>query len=608
VRKSLRKLNPTLKCRDRVFLHRCIFYGVLLFILIVRLAFSFFYPSDLYLTFGGGRAVSMSSPWKAVYVTEEYYPGDVLRIIKTADGYQIEPIYSDIRRDFWKSRKHLAESQMKGDVESLFFGMVGGFQVPYNIREKLASYGMAHLLAVSGTHIDATAAVLYFLGFPVFLLVATVIFYGFLVGFSPSIIRAIVFMLFLLVYRFTGEKRVDILSLVITTTLVVAIFVPAYVFSVSYILSISVSVAIIYSLSERKYDVMLWVIWGLSIWYFSRLTLFSLVFPLVSPIFTAFMIVAMMWLLVPWRGFAYVINTVLGFISHLPILPFPFDIYLPSYWAFLFLGLVIVRTTRTRWVKYVGIFLIMFPFLLSATLLYVFPARAVFVNVGEGDSILLRNSNITMLVDSGRPYPWVVRNIHEAMRRVGINNIDLVLLTHDDADHVGGFERYINRMDKYRYMTVLRGWTVCRSPVSIGRDIQIIFMPCKEEWKDNERSTVVYFHGILLMADQEKRGLSYFLSHYHFYAPVLKMPHHGAYDDHTEDLVKQTAPFDAIISVGKNIYGHPKKRTLEILRSYHVRIHRTDSEGTLVVLVKRDGSHVIVPLRCWWLRALKYIV
>jgi len=605
----LPKLNHIFKChRERVIAVRLMFYGLLILILLMRVLMSHLYPDHVYVVLGASKAAQLSNPFHITYVSDEYFPGDVLltatdtAYIKTATR-----LYRDVRHVFWKDRMKTASLQMSGTSAKVLFGMLGGFKVPFEIREKFASYGMAHLFAVSGTHIDAAGAFLYVLGIPIWGLLVVMLLYGFMVGFAPSIIRAIVFLVVLLLVKFTGEKQVDIGSLVIITTLTVAIFVPAYVFSVSYILSLLIAVGIIYSFQTHKYDVMLWTIWGLSAWYFSGISIFTLAFPLFSVLFTGFMGVSLMWLVLPLKIIGHAIDKGLSWIIGVPYLPFPMYVYVPSYVAFAFVGLVLIRTGSKK-IKMVGGVIIALVLVLHLTLMYMFPYRSVYVNVGEGDSLILSSPEARMLVDSGRPYPWVLSNILKSLKSLGVNTVDVVLLTHSDRDHTGGFDKYLKDILKMRYTAVLRGENICNKRVSFSKDFFIQFAPCRRGWSDNERSAVVYFHNQWLLADLEKRGLSYFLEVTPRHADIVKMPHHGAYDKHTGDLVKFIAPQYAIISVGKNPYGHPRPATIRILKVHGVRIYKTDESGTLVVLVSRDGKAYFLPLKHWWLYALQYIV
>ena len=64
---------------------------------------------------------------------------------------------------------------------------------------------------------------------------------------------------------------------------------------------------------------------------------------------------------------------------------------------------------------------------------------------------------------------------------------------------------------------------------------------------------------------------------------VLKIPHHGSKNGLTEELLNATTPEKAIISVGKNQWGHPHLEVLKMLEDANVEIHRTDLEGDIIL-------------------------
>jgi len=75
---------------------------------------------------------------------------------------------------------------------------------------------------------------------------------------------------------------------------------------------------------------------------------------------------------------------------------------------------------------------------------------------------------------------------------------------------------------------------------------------------------------------------------------VLKVGHHGSTTSTDPVLLAATHPRVALVSVGRgNRFGHPSQEVLSRLRRFGVEVHRTDREGTLRVLGRRDGSFVV---------------
>jgi competence protein ComEC len=76
---------------------------------------------------------------------------------------------------------------------------------------------------------------------------------------------------------------------------------------------------------------------------------------------------------------------------------------------------------------------------------------------------------------------------------------------------------------------------------------------------------------------------------------LLKVGHHGSRGSTGEPWLRALSPTVAVISLGRNDYGHPAPATLERLRSYGVALHRTDREGTISVVT--DGRRMTIRSR-----------
>ena len=75
---------------------------------------------------------------------------------------------------------------------------------------------------------------------------------------------------------------------------------------------------------------------------------------------------------------------------------------------------------------------------------------------------------------------------------------------------------------------------------------------------------------------------------------LIKMPHHGSYTGTLYRFLRTFMPDYAIISVGKNSYGHPHQETLDLLdsKAYSPKLYRTDLDGDIIV--KSDGKIVTI--------------
>jgi len=252
-----------------------------------------------------------------------------------------------------------------------------------------------------------------------------------------------------------------------------------------------------------------------------------------------------------------------------------------------------------------------------------------FINVGQGDSILLQlPDNQTMLIDAGptEAGPTVV----SYLQKQGIKKIDYLVDTHPHADHIGGMDAVIQAFDIGKvYMP--RVTTTTESFESVLRSLQakglkitpakagltvlnenglkISFLaPCGSGYEDlNNWSAVlkVQFgdNSFLLTGDAQSESEQEMLaSGANLKADVLKVGHHGSHSSTTPAFLKAVSPKYAIISVGAgNDYGHPHHETLAKLASAGVKVCRTDRDGTVIfvsdgkTLTVRTLGNTIVP-------------
>jgi len=216
------------------------------------------------------------------------------------------------------------------------------------------------------------------------------------------------------------------------------------------------------------------------------------------------------------------------------------------------------------------------------------PRRAVvFCDVGQGDMAIVIDGGFQMLIDSGPPgragVECLERNLPIWDRR-----IEAVIITHGDADHGGGLPD-IQKSYLAERINIAGGDVVRYSEV----EFRVISGKGGDE---NENSIVgVLNYGekeFLMMADAtaeveqglvwrgklEARSKIYDLR----IKPILKVSHHGSRDGTTEELLETVRPMEAVISVGKNKYGHPAPEIVKRLGEFGVKVRRTDREGDVV--------------------------
>jgi len=229
-----------------------------------------------------------------------------------------------------------------------------------------------------------------------------------------------------------------------------------------------------------------------------------------------------------------------------------------------------------------------------------------------------------LLYDAGNSREDAEQVILPFFRSRGIERLDYLVLSHPDQDHVGGMpavlsgitvERYVDPVLPSTNRSYLETLRLVRErgvqPIRAerGRTLQLgeavrarvlwperpFLLDTSGEVSDNDNCVVLLVeHGdvrILLPGDLERRGEEALLAREGagMRAQILVVGHHGSRTSTSEPFLAAVQPAVAVISVGRdNPYGHPHPEVLQRLRTYGVRVYRTDSDGT--VLIDSDGT------------------
>lgn len=251
--------------------------------------------------------------------------------------------------------------------------------------------------------------------------------------------------------------------------------------------------------------------------------------------------------------------------------------------------------------------------------------KVIFCDVGQGDAIYIRTPKGFDILFDGGPDTKVLECLARYKpfweRRLG-----LIILSHPHADHLNGlidvFERYEvkafaterleNDSDGYTALIkTIQEENLKVSYVYKGDSIKTkdgvvlnVLSPDKEYLRKTSQDGVIRESGefaslilhvsykdfdLLLTGDTQNLQLAKALDQFGLPSlEVLQVPHHGSRTGLTQSLVTRLLPKEAIISVGKNNYGHPTPFTLGLLSNQEVLIHRTDKEGSIEI--KTDGE------------------
>ena len=237
--------------------------------------------------------------------------------------------------------------------------------------------------------------------------------------------------------------------------------------------------------------------------------------------------------------------------------------------------------------------------------------RIDFLDIGQGDATLIRTPAAgAILVDGGPPGGEVA----DALSSAGVDRLAAVVATHADLDHVGGLYDVFETREVARFMfdgtpaallnqareagseahRIAEGERITAGPLAID----VIWPPSRPPGfvpteDRNERSVVLLLScrgfRILITGDAEAEAVPVDPGP----LDVLRVAHHGSDDAGLPALLDRTMPDLAVVSVGDdNPYGHPTAGTLSALSGSGSVVLRTDLDGTVSVILGREGLTV----------------
>lgn len=247
------------------------------------------------------------------------------------------------------------------------------------------------------------------------------------------------------------------------------------------------------------------------------------------------------------------------------------------------------------------------------------PLRVHFIDVGQGDAILIQSpSGQNVVYDAGED-PTRVRDYLTAL---GITAVNLVIASHNHADHIGGLREVLRTFRPQFYMdngvpattqvyanlldAVREAGSELLPPVSrritFGDAALVVVEPARiASWDQNDNSIgIVVEYGsfrLSLMGDGEAGAWSWWLTHFrNMLTPVQvhKSSHHGSVNGDTAEGIARLAPKAVVIGVGEgNAYGHPDAQTLQMYAGASAAVYRTDVNGTVIVEAQTSGAYTV---------------
>jgi competence protein ComEC len=236
-----------------------------------------------------------------------------------------------------------------------------------------------------------------------------------------------------------------------------------------------------------------------------------------------------------------------------------------------------------------------------------------FIDVGQGDSILIQVNSKNLLIDSG---PSASKDkLVKYLNSLKISKLDYIIATHPHEDHIGNMSYIIDNFEVLNFYapkvnsntkafeTMVESLVIKNlkikvlkpniKSIDLGENTKVdVFSPISNEYENlnNFSSIIKISYGttsFLFTGDSEELSEKEVLTQgYDLKSDVLKVGHHGSSSSTSKRFLDAVDPYIAVISVGKdNSYGHPSQEVLSRLKD--LTIYQTDLDGN--ILIKSDG-------------------
>lgn len=557
-----------------------------------------------------------------------------------------------------------------GIMEGILFGTMGN--IDPQAKDDFAVSGVIHIFSVSGYHVGIL--VLVFSGLAEYtglkqfgrtlLILAITLFYAVMTGATPPVMRATLMAWIMLLSKYT-EQDCDWVTSLCATALLLLLYHPFSLYNAGFQLSFVATWGLFYLIPviHKILPPTVFLRDALSVtmaaqiavlpitsYYFNYFSLVSipanlLIVPLISIIMLLGGIALFGGLI--WLPFAGIVHVSAGFLIEFIIriahalagLPFAtLDVRQPSlpqialFYTGLFALVELVQKEKLRlklrrfWFLYkrsiVTAVMVLSAAFIWVSLFFTSEDRfeVVFLSIGQGDCALIRSpGGKHILIDTGGAYkgsngaavfdpgekillPYLIRE--------GIDEIDLMILTHPHLDHYGGAEALIGKIKVEQIMTGLEftedpdAARVLEGFIDEGSEIQeiqggetIVFdetivlemlnTASAKRTNVNDESLVTRvgygaFH-LMFTGDAETVVLDELAPGLKgVEADVIKVPHHGSANAWSDAFYDAVKPDVAVISVGAhNNFGHPAREILNNLNQKGITILRTDQQGAI---------------------------
>ena len=514
--------------------------------------------------------------------------------------------------------------------------------------------GISHLFAVSGMHITIFSSVLLLILRKViknkkliFIIISLfLIFYMFITGLSPSIIRATLFFILININNIykLKIKTINLLLIILSLSLIIN---PYNIYNNGFLFSYIISLYLIQFNTiisvHKKYFIKLLITSFISsivsipvmINSYGSINIISFIYNLFYVPYVSFILfpVSLITFICPLfdnllKILTNILETTSLFLTNIKcfivILKHISFIIVIAYYLLITIILIMIKKKKYYYV----VLIVMLLFIHTNYNNIISNINITVLDVGQGDSIIIllpHDKNI--LIDTGgkadyKKEEWMTRKkeysvainiIIPSLKMRGIKKLNYLILSHGDYDHMG---EAINLVNNFKVEKVIFNcgefndleqelikvldkkhikYYSCIKELNIDKN-KLYFLQTKEYDNENDNSNVIYTelngYKFMFMGDASVTTEKEVLDKYNLPdIDVLKVGHHGSKTSSSKEFIDEIEPKYSVISVGKNNrYGHPNKEVLGNLNNS--KIYRTDQDGSIMFKIKNNKLRI----------------
>ena len=528
------------------------------------------------------------------------------------------------------SLKYMYLNYLKSNLSNESFSYIeaivfGDNNLESNIKDSYSILGISHILAISGLHIILLFKIISFILLKIFhyykdtIPIIIISIFILLIGAPISAIRALLFLIIGAINK-KGDiyyTKLDILSI---SFIIILLFNPYRFYSLGFLLSFIVSFILIFVNDIIKDDNKIKKAFKTYILiYFSTLPLvikisgaISILSIILAPIlsYLAFIMIPICYILsifpildIIFKYFFIFMNLYIEGLSNIiPLLHIKtMNIYFILIYYLIFGLIIYLIASKKKY--YIGYILLSTYLSLFILFKYITPIASItYIDCGQGDSALIRlpHSAGVVLVDAYNSYDY--------LKTEGIDRIDYLVLTHSDDDHIGDYEKILNKIvvntiicPKYdtRFNNLLKNYKnikLVNYNMNINlKDTKMEILGPINSYDDTNSNSIVFKINIfnksfLFTGDMTIEEENDLIKEYKnkLDSDVLKVAHHGSNTSSQELFLNYVTPTYSIISVGlNNKYNLPNKEVVNRLNKIS-KVYMTKDSGNITFNLLND--------------------